>query len=186
MGLFKEENLEIKVNLEVKLLPAFKKIYTRDHNKYKRKATRDFLFIYHMADYQSPYANYPEREREKRIISDFKIDEEGYPDKDLLHAVDFYKELNFTPSIKTLNEMMETLHTSNNIIKALREDLEDKLGSEDKNVDDLLSKLDSLLKVAEKLPKNIDNIDKVKEKIQIEQSRGNRVKGNVEINEFEK
>jgi len=185
MGLFKEENSVITVDPEIKLIPVYKKIFTRDRNKYKRGAERDFLFIYHMMDYRSPFSIYPESDRLNQVKVALLIDNVDYPDSLVLEGIEVYKELNYTPSIRTLSEITETLHTSNNIIKALREEIEDKLGSDDKDIDDLVSKLDSLLKIAEKVPKNIDNIERVKDKIIKEQNQGAKIKGGGKVNLFE-
>lgn len=96
---------DAKTGMQVTVLPEtlsiaiFKEIFDRDKSKTKDNAFKDFAFIYHNSDYNSPYSNYPEKERSERIINE--VVAKGYkPDKKVLEACKYYIEISETPITK--------------------------------------------------------------------------------------
>ena len=137
MKLFKEDNFQVVINPEAKLIPEFKKIITNDKDRKKRNAYKHLSYIYFMCDYRSPYTIYPEEERKQRLIKDLHIDE-TCPITNLVESgMDKYNQLQRTPTITNLKAIKEGLLTSAKVIDALNEQISISLelvdGDEDRD-----------------------------------------------------
>ena len=97
MKLFREENFQVVIETEARIIPEFKKIIVNDKERKKRTAFKYLSFIYFMCDYRSPYSIYPEAERKRRLLEDLKIDT-AITD-DVKRGMDKYNNLQRTPTI---------------------------------------------------------------------------------------
>ena len=68
MRLFKEDNFQVVINPEAKLIPEFKKIITNDKDRKKRNAHKHLAYIYFICDYRSPIRYIP-KEKENKDFS---------------------------------------------------------------------------------------------------------------------
>ena len=73
MRLFREEGFKVVVDPELKLVPEFKSILTRDRSVEKKQAMRELSYIYFVYDHKSPYYIYPLEERLLRVSKDLSL-----------------------------------------------------------------------------------------------------------------
>lgn len=179
MKLFKEENFQVVIETEAKIIPEFRKIIVNDKDRKKRTAFKHFAFIYFMCDYRSPYSIYPEGERKRRLLDDLSIDT-AIPDF-VQQGMDKYNNLQRTPTISALKAIREGLLTSSKVINALREQIEISLdtidGEETRDVSNIMRDVKRLLEVSEQLPKAIDTINSLEEKVKKEQANESKIRG---------
>lgn len=181
MKLFKEDNFQVVINPEAKLIPEFKKIITNDKDRKKRNAYKHLSYIYFMCDYRSPYSIYPEKERTKRLLKDLHIDDKSSISQFILDGMDKYNELQRTPAITNLKAIKEGLLTSAKVIDALNEQISISLelvdGDEDRDVGSIMKDVTKLLQVSSEIPKAIDTINSLEEKVKKEQANEAQIRG---------
>jgi len=179
MKLFREENFQVVIETEARIIPEFKKIIVNDKDRKKRTAFKYLSFIYFMCDYRSPYSIYPEAERKRRLLEDLKIDT-AITD-DVKRGMDKYNNLQRTPTISALKAIKEGLLTSSKVINALNEQIQIALdtvdGDEDKDVGSIMRDVKRLLEVSEQLPKAIDTINSLEEKVKKEEANESKIRG---------
>jgi hypothetical protein len=89
------------------LIPEFKRIWENDVSKTKVKATKEFAYIYFVADYKSEYNIYGIEKR--RIVAKEIMDDEMYiPDQLIEDAILKYSRLQETSSMRYLKSVRET------------------------------------------------------------------------------
>ena len=181
MRLFKEDNFQVVINPEAKLIPEFKKIITNDKDRKKRNAQKHFAYIYFMCDYRSPYSIYPEGERNQRLLKDLHIDDKCPITQFVRNGMDKYNELQRTPAITNLKAIKEGLLTSSKVINAMNEKISIALdlidGDEEGDVGNIMKDVTKLLEVSEKIPKAIDTINALEEKVKKEQANEAQIRG---------
>jgi hypothetical protein len=87
------------------MIKEFKKIWTRDRSNKKEKALRELAYVYHIADYQSIYRNFHIDVRDSKIKLDIFDDRQWDADKEVLAAIEKYKELQTTLSMQLLDDV---------------------------------------------------------------------------------
>jgi hypothetical protein len=178
MRLFREESFKVVVDTELKLIPEFKALLTRDRTKDKKEALKEFSYIYFIHDHKSPYYIYPEDERRLRVATDTGLGKDYKPDDKVQAAVAKYLELSKTPTLKSLTSIREGLLTSSRLIDSLRERIDAALADPDlEDIDPVVRSVTRMLEIAEKLPKAIENISTLEEKVRKEESNDTRIKG---------
>jgi len=186
MRLFREENFKVVVDTELKLIPEFKALITRDRTPDKKTALKEFSYIYFIHDHRSPYYIYPEDERRLRVSTDAGLGQDYKPDKKVEDAVVKYLELSKTPTIKSLASIREGLLTSSRLIDSLRERIDAALTDPDlEDLEPIVRSVTRMLEISEKLPKAIENITTLEEKIKKEESNDTRIKGGGKKGMFE-
>lgn len=178
MRLFREESFKVVVDTELKLIPEFKALLTRDRTKDKKEALKEFSYIYFIHDHKSPYYIYPEDERRLRVSTDTGLGKDYKPDDKVQAAVAKYLELSKTPTLKSLTSIREGLLTSSRLIDSLRERIDAALADPDlEDIDPVVRSVTRMLEISEKLPKAIENITTLEEKVRKEESNDTRIKG---------
>lgn len=178
MRLFREESFKVVVDTELKLIPEFKALITRDRTRDKKEALKEFSYIYFYHDHKSPYYIYPEDERRLRVSTDTGLGKDYKPDEKVQAAVAKYLELSKTPTLKSLTSIREGLLTSSRLIDSLRERIDAALADPDlEDIDPVVRSVTRMLEIAEKLPKAIENISTLEEKVRKEESNDTRIKG---------
>ena len=124
MRLFREESFKVVVDTELRLIPEFKALLSRDRTADKKQAVKEFSFIYFFHDHKSPYFIYPEDERRLRVSNDTGLGKDYKPDEKVTAAIAKYLELSKTPTIQSLTSIREGLLTSSRLIDTLRERIE--------------------------------------------------------------
>lgn len=174
------------VKPELRLIPQFKKIITRDKDRYKRQSLLEFAFIYYMYDYKSPYMNISDVDRQSQIIRHLKLGDTWLPDQDIKDAVTQYLEFQETPSIKALKSTRNALLNASKVIDVMNETVASSLADEDNR--DMLTAIETtekLLTLADKLPKTINTIVMLEEKVQKEQHENSKVRGGGKAGTYE-
>lgn len=184
MELFILEDHQVKISPELRLVPQFKKIITRDKDRHKRRATAELAFIYFMYDYRSPYMAVPSISRYEQITKYLKI-EDLKIDQDMQEAIDQYLEFLETPSIKALKSTKEALINASRVVDVMNEQINIALKDDEKNIDIAIETIDKLLTLSDKLPKTINTITLLEEKVQKEQHETGKIRGGGRKGEFE-
>jgi hypothetical protein len=119
MELFKlNEDFLVDINKEwIQLHEAFKKVYLRDKGnnsnhykgRFKFQAQKEFTYIYLLCDYRSNLTQYSEEDREKQARIDAGLEPGWKPDKEIKDAIERYRELQNTRSLKLLNACYKTV-----------------------------------------------------------------------------
>jgi len=107
-----------RITPEGLFIPEMLEIWNSDKSAHKDKATKELIYVYHMADPKSVYAKLSLENREKTIISDY-LDSNWKPSDEILNAIEKYKMLIETPitrmfasvsiAIDKLNKTLEKL-----------------------------------------------------------------------------
>ena len=126
MELLQETNGRIDIGPQVRQIAEFDAIIKSDRNKNKAFSKKVFSYLYFMYDYKSPYFAYQEKARHQRVLDDLSLGELKMTDK-VKAAVRKFRELRETPSIRILNESRETLQTSVDVIKVLRQEIDNAI-----------------------------------------------------------
>jgi hypothetical protein len=208
MRLLKVNNdLELEIVPEILEIPEFKAIVRRtkkskgdNDGRLKLVAKKELAYVYHMASDEGPYFSYPPKERHQRLANDLFEDHKWEPDDEVLAGIEKFKELNQTPSSKTVGTIINALHKANKIVDTLINEIENNLEEEKykqgvtnkqgqivTGVEIMLGDIQALIKAANEIPKSIDIFEKLQEKILKEkQVAASKFRGGAEISDFER
>lgn len=112
-------DLEIQAE-EIFLVSEFKALLKDERNKsktdktghLKERAFREFTYIYLFLDWESPYFNFPERDRHEASLQDSGLSEMEFNDEVFKDACRKYDELqNSAISIRLLKSAMKSVET---------------------------------------------------------------------------
>lgn len=103
MQIFDIENNKVVLSASSLVIPEFKKLWDRDKDKDKHKATKEISYVVFLCDesVNNPYRAYKDIEREQVLLKDF-MGEEWIPDEEILKAIEKYKELKQTTNSRLL------------------------------------------------------------------------------------
>jgi hypothetical protein len=177
MELFTIEENQVIIKPELRMVPAFKKIITRDKDRYKKQALAEFAYIYFMYDYKSPYMNISDVDRHPQISKSLKFSEDWQPDQDIKEAIDQYLSFQESPSIKVLKSTKNALINASKVIDVMNETVANALKEEDRDMVSAIDTIDKLLSLTDKLPKTINTIVTLEEKVQKEQHENSKLRG---------
>ena len=112
---------ENKVQIDARMLwvPEFKKIWSSDQTKTKRKANLQFAYIYFMADYKSEYNIYG-LEKRAAVARDIMGNENYEAPEIVLDAIEKYEKLQTTYSMKYLKSVRATIDSLMKFYEDLR------------------------------------------------------------------
>jgi hypothetical protein len=188
MGLFKEEQGNIIISPETKLIPEFSKIIKMDKSRSKEEAKAIFEYIYMVYDFKSPYSIYTFEERQEKVAKSLGIDTKLLAKQEIIDAINLYDELNQTPILKTLIKTKETLLASVNVLDKIRVKVEEIVGDEESDAEGLASALTLItrsLSLAEQIPKNVKVLEDLEDRAKKEISVGVKIRGGGTVNYFE-
>ncbi len=189
MSLFRIEGFKVIVDPELRLIKEFKDLIAEDKHREKKNVLVWFAYIYHMYDYKSPYQLYDIKERHLRVVKDLDLAADFKLSNRMNKAVDKYKELRTTPTVKTLITTKQALTSAEKAIQALTHKIETLLlDNEDEDRDtvgEAVKNVTKLLEIAEKLPKMSDIIVNLEDKVKKEQSGESKLRGGGKKGMFE-
>lgn len=168
------------VTTEALLIPEFKKIWDDDKSKDKTQAFKYFCYIYFSTDYKSIYLGYDSEIREERLLEDFIGDLKWKPTTEVLNAINKYKELQNTPTMRFLISNRNIMESIGKYYDSVDWEAEDKAGKPKYDI----TKISNSVKQAGGI---IDNIAKLEERVKKEQAttdiiaRGGGVGGEFEF-----
>lgn len=201
------EDLTLDIIPEVLEIPEFKAIVKRvkkckgdTDGRLKLMARKELAYVYHMSSDEGPYFSFPPKERHQRLANDLFEDHKWEPDAEILAGIKKFKELNQTPSSKTVGTIINALHKANKIVDTLINEIENNLDEEKykqgvtnkqgqivTGVEIMLGDIQALIKAANEIPKSIDIFEKLQEKILKEkQVAASKFRGGAEISDFER
>lgn len=90
MDIFELKDNQVIIKTAALTIPEFKKIWDGDKSKAKNEAFKEFAYIYHCVNYNSPYSNFPEDKKEESIINDIINDKKWKPSKETKEAKEKY------------------------------------------------------------------------------------------------
>lgn len=94
-------NDKVAINPKTLFIPEFSDIYERDRSAGKKKALKEFAYIYYMGDYKSPYNAY-KLSKEKQLGIDIFMNRNYKPDQYVKKAIEKYQRLQESPSMQYL------------------------------------------------------------------------------------
>lgn len=178
MQLFQIQNNQPVITSEALLIPEFSAIWQKDKTKKKEQATKELSYIYFMADYKSVYQAYSEDVMEKQIIKDVFGKKKWKASKDVERAVEKYKELQQTPSMRLLKSFKDAINSLEKYFKNINFEERDTRGNPIYKVSDVTNAL-------QKAGAIIESLDKVENKVKKEMHSENIARGQKDINPFE-
>jgi hypothetical protein len=163
MELFDVQPDYVRITADIAEIKEFREIQKRDNS------TRLLSYIYHMCEWSSPYAKYPDRK--KQLIKDFLDGEE--PDEAVVAAVEKYQELSNTPQIELLQAARKGANALATYFREAEPSLSKNAGREAKDLMHNLEKVGALL----------SKFSEWEEQVKKEQA-SNAVRRGVKIGEF--
>jgi len=123
-------------------------LHIKEFKKLNEHKDRDKLlsYVYHIADYTSPYAKYDDVKRKELLKRDLLNDKE--PVKDVVEAISKYKELNETDGSRLLSSARKAVWKLQAYFEELDFEYEEDKG---KSAKDLISNLNSVGKILESI-----------------------------------
>jgi hypothetical protein len=170
MKIFNIKDFNIEIEPEIISVSEFKVIWDEDKTKDKSKAYNIFRWIFYMGDAASPYSNYPEAQKLEYINLDCFKTKEFTPSKQVLKALDKYKELSET-SIQRLYKA----------VKHKIDDISEYLTNTDIDEDTL----PSVLKVIEQTSKLVAQMAHLEDAVNKEIHTSTKTRGNKDIGMYE-
>ena len=179
MDLFDLRDFKVTISPKALLVPEFRTLWDRDDSKDKDKALQELAYVYYLSDFKSPYLLSLDLSIvADTVAKDFMRDESYIPDEKVEEAINKYKELQITPSMRLLKASLTTVNRLTDYLEEV--DLSER---DDKNKpiykpSDITNSLKSIGGIVESLTKVRDLVEK-----EITQSgtlRGQRRKGNRE------
>lgn len=177
------------------MIPEFKKLWDRDKTKEKVQAKNDLAIVYYLGYFNSPMNVYGENKLPK-VAEQFKGDPKWKPeyDKDVKAALDLYREMQRTPSLRILESIRESLETSDSVISQVSQNITKiaKKQNEEqddtkslKNMEKLFSYINNLLKLQGQIPQSINSIIDLENKV-FDELSSKRVRGGGKVGSRER
>ena len=178
MKLFKFEGYRVIIEPEALLLKPFRVIWERDKKETKEKAINELGFVYFFADPRSDYQYIvDEDERTKAIKEGEGLPDKWVPDKQVLAAIDFYKQFK-TSSVLLLETTRMLVDKLMKQMKGL--DLDER---DDKNKP--IFALNTITATIEKVPGLVVKLDEAEKTIAAELKSDSKMRGQGEKTIFE-
>ena len=178
MKLFKFEGYKVIIEPEALLLKPFRLIWERDKKETKEKAINKLGFVYFFADPRSDYQYIvDEDERIKAIKEGEGLPDKWVPDKQVLAAIDFYKQFK-TSSVLLLETTRMLVDKLMKQMKGL--DLDER---DDKNKP--IFALNTITATIEKVPGLVVKLDEAEKTIAAELKSDSKMRGQGEKTIFE-
>lgn len=169
---------------------------TGDHDGRKKfMATKELAYVYFIASRKSEFVNnFPENQRHDRIMTKLGMPENWKPDGHVEIAIDTFREITETQSSKVLEEMKESLFSSQHTITLVRKRMDHRLDkmmtdeelieSDPEMLDKIINDVNKLLDLSKKIPEMIGVIEKLEERVAKERADG-KGKGGRDVNRFQ-
>lgn len=170
--IFDLKDNQVIVKPESLLIYPFSSIWKRDKSKSKEVAYKEIKYIWFFSDFDSPYFEYDDNEKALLIKEQVLEDNKYKPDSLILEAIEAYKKLNLTPSMRMLDAINSAIF---------------KMDAYFKDVDFSMdgTEIDKVQKAVMNMPKMMQSVNESKEICKKEQASSERVRGNAELNMFE-
>lgn len=145
--------------------------------RYKQRACQELAWIYHMCDYESPYAQVPENQREAKVTEDIFAGQKWAPDDLVRKGLDLYRELATTPSMRLLDSAYAAMSELEGYFRGVDFDATTVDGRPKYVAKDVMGAL-------EKMAKLVDGISELRKQVEKEKQTQGHTWGDIELNEF--
>lgn len=170
---------KVTINPKVLIVPEFAKIYEEDRSQGKRKALKEFKYIYFVADYKSEYNSYG-LEKETQLGLEIFNNKNYKPDPDVKDAIEKYRLLQNTPSMQYL---IACRSRTNSLIRFLTStEVQDK--DKDGGYKNPFISIDKVTKVLNELEDVVEKLEKWEKKV-FEEEEDMQIRGGGKVNVFE-
>lgn len=160
-------------------VPELKAIWDKDKSAGKTKAKKYFIYIYHMVNMKSVYADQPLEDRHNTLVRDYFGKKTWEPTKEVLKAMEKYKELITTPEQRMLNDAIEM---SANLSKHIRE-----LNFNDKDESGkFINDTNKAIGYLKSLGPAVESLEKLRLKVEKGINEKSRTRGDVKPNIFDR
>jgi hypothetical protein len=163
------DNDNIIITPEILTVPEFKAVWSRDKSRSKNTAFTQLSYIYHICDYNSPYANIEESRKKEYVGLDILKDSKYEPDDIMIRAIGKYKELSQTPKERLLNAAKAKLDELAQFLK------DAKVGTDN---------VKAVLEVYKQLAASASSFDALEEAVKKERVEGEKIRGNKKLSLF--
>ena len=178
MRLFRYEGYTLNISEEALALKPFRAIWVRDKTEKKERAIMELGWCYFMEDPRSDYQYITDpEERSKAIKEGEGLPDKWVPDKQILAAIDFYKQFK-TSSVLLLETTKMLVDKLMKQMKSL--DLDER---DDKNKP--IFALNTITATIEKVPGLVLKLDEAEKTISSELKNDSRMRGQGEKSVFE-
>lgn len=160
MKLFRYEGFKVVVSPEALVLKPFKRIWDRDKSKDKARALSELAFIYFYCDPRSEYMIYMDEEsRLEEIKKGEGLKDSWSPDKQLIEAMELYKELTVTSSAGLLEDARFSIAKIREQLRKMSFEEVDpaKLPKALKDAADTLTRIPDLIEALQKAEKALNS-----------------------------
>jgi hypothetical protein len=173
------EGDKIVINPKALLIPEFTDLYERDRSAGKKKAAKEFAYIYYIADYKSEYNAYG-LAKEKQLGIDIFQQRNYKPDPMVKKAIDKYIKLQETPSMQYLIAIRNRVQR---VIQFI-----DKAEIENKDIEGTYKNpfitIEKVTKVFRELEDVIEKLEKWEKKV-FDEEEEMQIRGGGMLNAFE-
>jgi len=165
---------------------CFKYILSRDQDRKKSTAYKEFAYIYFIADLNSlPNRNgYSKKDATAYAKKSSKLDKTWNPDTKVLEAIEIYKSNQLSPERNLANTLLSALRNSYKVIKLLNDKMTISLEAgeiENDAIPALMDTQDRLLKLASTLPSKIKEFKEAIKKIDTEDVTEIKMRGSEDV-----
>ena len=179
MNIFNLVDNEPIITPEGVFVPELKALWDKDTSEGKTKAKKYFIYIYHMSDPRSIYSNYSNQDKHDNLVRDYFNKKSWEPSKEVLKAIEKYKEMTTTPELRMLNDAIEM---SQNLSKHIRE-----LDFAEKNEKgDFINDTNKAIMYLKSLGPAVESLEKLRLKVEKGIDSKNNNRGGEELNMFDK
>ena len=178
-GLFIFNGERVAINPKILFIPEFSDLYERDRSSGKKKALKEFAYVYFIADYKSEYNSYM-LNKETQLGIDIFCNRNYRPDPMVKKAIDKYTKLQETPSMQYLiairNRVQKVIHFLD------KAEIKDK-GVDEKYVNPFIT-IDKVSKVFNELEQVVEKLEKWEKKV-FDEEEDMQIRGGGVLNAFE-
>jgi hypothetical protein len=179
MNLFDLRDFNVTISPKALMVPEFKALWDRDKSNSKGTALSELAYVYYLSDFKSPYLlSLDISIVEYTVAKDFMKDESYKPDKVIKEAINKYKSLQETPSMRLLKSSLVTVSKLTDYLETVDLDERDDKNKPIYKPSDITNSLKSIGGIVESLTKVREQVEK--EITQQGSLRGQRRKGNRE------
>jgi hypothetical protein len=181
--LFIIENDKVVINPKALIIPEFATIHERDRSTGKKRSVREFAYIYYIADYKSEYDVYG-LSKESQLGLDLFNNKNYKPDPEIQKAIEKYKLLQETPSMRYLISMRKRINRTITYLDNV--EIRDKIKGEEGEVKYLNPHvtIDKIVTTMKQIEDVIEKLEKWEKKV-FDEEEDMKIRGGGMLNVFE-
>lgn len=172
------------INIELKTIACFKKIFERDKSKNKELATAEAAYIYWESKYGSPYLQeYRDSNKRLEIIKqEVGLDKAWKPSDDIIECCEWFRNSQRTKTMRLVETIEKVVDSLSNYFDNL--DLTETI-KEGSHKGELKHDVTKVQKAVKDIPETVRSVKEMKEIVNEEITQKQTGKAGREINKFE-